>query len=688
MHDPIDNMDLPGSDRNEELEEISTRAFILLFDVKRFIVRKEPGLDKGVDFIIELKKNGKVTGFRFSIQLKSTESIKPNSDGSLSLPLNTSNINYLNNVGIPAYYVLYDTRTKEFLYESVTSFVGGMAKSKENWRAQGQHSLKFKHKLTSQAIDKMYDTAFKKGVALIHINERLALSSSSISDNNIHIDKNLNVFSDFEIIDFIERFGLLLINESNWLQVLEIHKKSSDSVSTSAKYNLVVGIAFYYSGELLKALDHLKKSIKLKDELPKDLQDHLFLFELTVRFGLGLQTKRQYNEAVSKLESSDHLKFYIRIEQAKNRYLASKENEIDHNHQKYIDELNAILSDDTINSNIRLFVRCEIVLAEGSKINMDAGKLQAKLNSQIYLFAIGPEGYVALKSEIHQRRASWAVHSSQLKKDAADSNNSFILFVALLNEVKIAYEFEAYSSVLNFEKGQSLNENKTQTLSILNTLLPNLNRSIEYFRGIKHIANLCVGLAVKYEILHFINDAEGAKASIDELSTHIDNYELNDIRPKLEALKETGTTHEKLQKWTNFISDEIKRNEDEHAKLLTELESLDTQDQSKTVENANLEYIDIHPMGCFSFPKTRRSELYDMLNIESDARNGFDVMFNQGIVPIANIYNDPITSEGLDGLVHSGSMQAFRKIHKIRKQLFVAGFIRYHPSAGASTKES
>src|SRR5690349_14667134 len=94
----LDEMKLPLTNHNEELESISENSLRPLFDISRFHFCTQDRRDKGIDLTYEIKKSGKHTGFRLVIQLKATESIQPNkSDGSFSLQLDTSNINYLLN---------------------------------------------------------------------------------------------------------------------------------------------------------------------------------------------------------------------------------------------------------------------------------------------------------------------------------------------------------------------------------------------------------------------------------------------------------------------------------------------------------------------------------------------------------------------------------------------------------------
>src|SRR4051812_3586139 len=97
--------ELPKTNRLEELETISRHKFALLLDPKQFEVRAESERDKGVDFTVELKRNGEHTNYRFAVQIKSTEKFGQKSK---SKALKVSNILYLENYGMPSYYILYD----------------------------------------------------------------------------------------------------------------------------------------------------------------------------------------------------------------------------------------------------------------------------------------------------------------------------------------------------------------------------------------------------------------------------------------------------------------------------------------------------------------------------------------------------------------------------------------------------
>lgn len=274
----LDEMDLPLANPNEELETVSNNFFKPLFDVSKFEIRSDHR-DKGIDFHIEIKKAGKHTNFRFAVQLKATDSLKVNSDGSTSLQLNTSNINYLLNTGMPAYYVLYSKYSNSFFYENLNDFVKSLSDRNLEWQKQGSHVLRFNKMLDSKGIDEMYNVSIKKGLLQRKINETLALQTSSVSSGDkILIDANLNVNTDAEIRRVMEAIGLNLVNEGRWKEILLVHKKASGNIASTSKYNLVLGIANYYSGNLIDALSFFKASLLTKSELSVDLHGYLSFF--------------------------------------------------------------------------------------------------------------------------------------------------------------------------------------------------------------------------------------------------------------------------------------------------------------------------------------------------------------------------------------------------------------------------
>ena len=94
---------LPTAGRSGDLQELSIRAPLAALPVERFQFRDERKSDMGVDGSLEVKIDGHSTNFWAQVQLKATDSPSTNADGSVSLRVEPSNVNYLLNGQSPLY---------------------------------------------------------------------------------------------------------------------------------------------------------------------------------------------------------------------------------------------------------------------------------------------------------------------------------------------------------------------------------------------------------------------------------------------------------------------------------------------------------------------------------------------------------------------------------------------------------
>ncbi len=667
-------MKLPKTNKNEELEDASNNALMLLFDPPQFEVRKDPGRDKGIDFRIELKKEGYHTGFCFLVQLKATENAERNRDGSVSMDLDTSNINYLLNSGIPSYYVLFIKNENSFLYESVNDLVKRLVSDKEDWQTQDSHALRFHVKLDPQSIQTIYNHTLERGLFLRTINEKLIQNSAFMSGQML-IDHQLNVTSDREIRILIEDYGLFLINEARWTEVLSLHDCASQQVATTAKYNLVLGIANYYSGKLIDALRFLKSANQKSSELSDELSEHLKLLDTIVRYSLGIITKTQHEENLKGLTESQHIYDHVKIEQLKQNYLHGDEKDIERRYEVFFKEMNTFLESETTNENIKLLVRCELVLFEGSKINSDYFRDIPNLKVFELTFGENRDLRMASLMDLLRRKFIWASSAKQIKDEALQAKNYFVYFHVLISETKVNYEFEVYTQFLS-AGSEWIKALQSERDAIGERQLENLEGAIKYYRQINHIENLCAALSLKYELLHFKNDLTSAEKVLSELSALVDTYEMRDYQRKLNLLRDHGTTHERVQTFFDEAKDHGQRTQQEYDEMVADMEKTDQSDleHGERIESSNI--IELFPIRHFQFPRTSRKIVYDTLNVSEAAMANFDHLFDEvKVIPVANIYNNPVEHEGY-GERHTVSLASWRNIYRIRKSFFENGFGR------------
>jgi len=601
----IDDMDLPFVSSEESLETLSNNNFKPLFDINRFEIRSEVFRDKGLDFQIEIKKSSKYTNFRFAVQLKSTKQKHPNIDGSISVQIQTSNINYLLNLGMPSFYVLYDSNTNTFYYENLLSFLENLNRNSTPLESQESHVIRFNKLLVPDGIEEMYNVALKRGIFQRNINEKIALHSTAINPGDkITFDKDLNLSDDKEIRELVEAIGLLLINEGRWKEIISVHKNATGHVATSAKYNLVLGIANYYNGYYLDSLSFLKTAGKKQNELSDDLKNHLLFFEITVKYSLGLLTQEQYNQRLENLETAEIIGLYIKLEKAKDRYLKS----IDkiNRYEQYVKEVTEIIKDPSAEKSFILFAKCELILFEGFKNNMDYVKEVSIINALEDEFGPIVQIRVEAAKRFMKANETWYNNVQSLKNEALECKNYLALYNAVTNEVKVSYEFDVYTSYVTIEKDLP-NYPKPEMpdkLPNFQRMLERIRKAIEYYYYIGHIENVLVALSVNYEILHFINESQKASEVLKEMELLINNYDLDKHKKRVDSLKNGGTTHETFKDSVSELLNKSKLDKEEYDIIIREMKKMDEL-ENKTRKSIKEPYIiELFPIGHFIFPKT------------------------------------------------------------------------------------
>ena len=236
---------LPKSDRNEELEITSENKFRCLFPVDKFLIRK-PERDKGIDFQVGLKKNQLNLGYNFLVQLKATESIEQNVDGSYSKPIEFSNLDFILRHNQPAIYVLYIDNTGEFYYEWAKDFYKEIFPNcKDANIRQKTYNLRFSKPLDFGTISKIHNRVFSY---YDKIREELDISFKPFKDAITKQSWNNEGKPIIDVIyDLFKQDLELVILPPYFLPKLFPFSKSKDSNSYQSKSTLYTDNEELYS---------------------------------------------------------------------------------------------------------------------------------------------------------------------------------------------------------------------------------------------------------------------------------------------------------------------------------------------------------------------------------------------------------------------------------------------------------
>ena len=144
--------DFPRRDDNRRLQEISENAFEgAISGCEEFVVQCSDKCDYGVDYILEAGDAGQMTNVRVHVQLKGTNKAE-NSDGSISLSIARTNLNYLA-INPDSIFVCYQGRSNRLLVRSVDDVVREYEHGDGRLADQSTVTVRFSHN---------FDQAFKK----------------------------------------------------------------------------------------------------------------------------------------------------------------------------------------------------------------------------------------------------------------------------------------------------------------------------------------------------------------------------------------------------------------------------------------------------------------------------------------------------------------------------------------------
>jgi len=534
---------LPISNSNEDLETISRNKLALLFDPALFELRHEEKRDKGIDLFVEIKQNGAYTNFRFAIQLKSTSSTKPNKDNSVSYPVEVSNINYLLNYGMPAYYILYEHTSERFYIENVNQVNQSLFKKHNASNFPKNFNIRFSKLFTPELIHEIYNHTLDSGVLLRKLNSHLRLSSSN-SIKGITIDDDNDVYSVEQNIAFINHFGFKLLDDAEFKRIVEIEQRTHPRTHASATFNLVCGVAYYHQANLFKAVDLLKMAQKESAGFDTDTQSLLNYILLDAKYSLGMIEKKDFKEQLSQLMDSKDTGSFLKIEKAYNTFSKNGMKDIERM-KLFYKAIEQILSEDSFDDKTRAMAYGRTLEAESIILINDL------CENMIILICMGVPDL--LKTNTFKK---WlALEESYLKRFNSlvefATNQENYLVVGILTSIRVDWAYKRTylkHALENLNRKTltidgSLNKENRNYLLKCSSTMDRISKTYEIL-GDKEKMISC--LTLKYEILHFAGYLTDAGIVSEEIARIIQDNDFNALRKRYNELINTGTSYEKF----------------------------------------------------------------------------------------------------------------------------------------------
>jgi hypothetical protein len=646
MKHSLKNIHLPKDSRNEQLETISNNHFCPLFDETKFILKPEY-IDNGVDFRIELKENGNKIGFGLNFQLKSTENIEKNKDGSYSKSIETSNIEYLLNNGQSAYYGFYVLSENIFYYEDLYFVINLLNQKNENWQEQPNHSVRFTKKLTVESINDLYKTSYERGLMLRKVHATLAENLNNIERNEkILIDNKGNLSTDSEIEIFIEKYGWLMNDECKWNEIITLHKKTSIGATKSALCSFFVGLSYSYTGEYFKALDYMKLSFENIQDLDEYVRDYVIYAYYELQYLFSLISKENYNKGIESISKDSYIRSYLELDKIED-LIPNLFSSDDFSSKEYEERILTFLKRNDINDRIKLQAKIGFAEYTGQQL----------ICSTPIMFLFNPEWIQSNFILVNK-------NFRELLKEVQKEDKFFLAHSCTLKHNKFLIEFEAVckpraETVLGFD--------------IFKDIQQSLYLSYKYFSSIGHVYNQIFSLTILLESFELTKNKKKRTEVINSLNSYAERYNSPELKKKIDFVVSGGT-------FANYMLEKvekIKQVESEIQQMRDELILLDEREKNKKNLNKDCNIIHVFPAGYFQIPKNKTNKCFEILNITNEVENKLNWFFSEGIIPVINSYSIDIISEGYgEGNLEYKGIESYRNMYRIRKAFFENEFYK------------
>jgi hypothetical protein len=539
------NQQLPLSSRQETLETNSRNRLALLFDVDLFELRPEHLRDKGIDIIGKIKHNGANTNFRFAVQLKSTESVKKQKDGSISYPIEISNLNYLLNFGLPSYYILYDAPADQFYIISVAEVFREL---KEKYRPDQlpiTYKVKFRQVLDQQQLDAIYKETFETGTLLKKLNVHLRYNTGN--EPRLHglvIDELQDVYSVEQNVAFIEQFGIELLNQHRFFQVVEIEQRTHPRSKVSARFNMICGIAYYHQANLFKAIELLKLAAGKIGSLHPEDSNMLSYTLLHAKYLLGLVDEQAFRREKVRLVSNEHAGTFLQLENLTDQFFESEERDHGRRIKMFYEEAHLVIAKHPDFHEIRIVAYAKILNLEATLLLHELAKnalhtLGRKVDVYRDVLTIEwidfDQGFLSQLKVLHEyafKHQNFLAISNLMMEQIEWQFRKLYQYHAFNNWDKELQGFRAIVSA----------DDRTHLLK----LLEDVGKVAENYDRLQHRENQFNSLRTRYEILHFLRDQEAMVKCAAEMEKLINTFDLNALRNSLNEMQQGNMRHQKF----------------------------------------------------------------------------------------------------------------------------------------------
>lgn len=510
---------------------------------------------------------------------------------------------------------------------------------------------------------------------------KLTADGSMLTDTLV-IKQDQQVYSATHRVRFLEKYGFRLLNEARFKAVIEIEQQCYPLEKVSSAFHFVCGTAYYYTSQLYKALEHYKKALKDKAELSPEVQQMMDYYVVQSKRSLNMIDSARTSGYVEALMDSKYLGLHLKLEKAFEKYYGSAEPE-EVKLKAFQDVVDGVLADAGCDKHLALIAESYVLSVEGHRLNDDLLSYLLLTRDALENPLIDPSQYKPRQDQIDYYNA----HFKALKAKAMGYNNQYTYNIICLNGIKVQYVQTYYTDIILGIDKESLTVNSildAEDLSLLDEQARYVGDIATVYEQLGSIDNAIAALSQRYELLHLMRDFERATSVLQKMEQLIAEHDLHGLEDKVAFLKNGRTAHELFASMVlgSLAKSGERRNKVE--RLTDEMQKLDMEDKQRPlVVGENVCQVQLIPLGLFCFDRSFLDRFFEILNMTQKAQKGFIHMM-EFVIPIANVYNDPIVEEGpVNGEADNKGLESLTRVYQVRKQLREMGAYRVYPKFGS-----
>ena len=483
----------------------------------------------------------------------------------------------------------------------------------------------------------------------LNIEQALLSRLNTKTTSNIVLDTDTWEFtSDENVISYLSTYGVDLVNQGYGKKVLDILDKQTGGVNKSDKVRYIKGLANFHIGNYYGALEFLK-SINSKSELATHEINYAEFLFLHIRRTLKIISEDVFEKAIVRFNQSPIIKAYKELIYRKKAFQKNPNRE----YEAYLEKLSQISEE--YKSFPSIYLQAEI-----DKLSASGWAYLDNLRGHLKLMVSFEESKIPETLITQQRRLAflkesfdlWMEESSEIRQKVQANSNLIISSLYYQAYCNFLLRVIITVSLLPGQKQIFLEEEEKDQYELLRNIIED---AIVISKHYNQNYNLCICLAVKFEIMDYFGEAEEAEKAIKELMDIAKEFHFEDLIEKTGHLSESGTYYNSLISLKDQLrgSAKVFKQRTESAfkqfNVVHQLEENYIQERSGKFSIYQCMLIDIFDTGIYIIKEDRLKEFYKIFGIDPDSEvsNRLELLAKKyKAIPKINPYSDKIKNEG------------------------------------------